>query len=46
MRKHLLWYVKNERDVTKLRVKIVEEPTLDGVLKLIEDFYATKEEME
>jgi len=46
MRKHLLWYVKNERDVTKLRVKIVEEPTLNGVLKLIEDFYAGKEEME
>lgn len=43
MRKHILWYVKNERDATKLRVKIVNEPTLDGVLDLLNDFYAKKE---
>ena len=46
MRKHILWYVKNERNATKLRVKIVNEPTLDGVVTLLEDFYANKEKYE
>lgn len=42
MRKHILWYVKNERNATKLKVDIVNEPTLNGVLKLLEDFYTSK----
>lgn len=46
MRKHILWYVKNERNATKLRVKIVNEPTLDGVVTLLEDFYTNKEKYE
>lgn len=45
MRKHILWYVKNERDATKLRVKIVNEPTLDGVIGLLEEFYENKQKM-
>lgn len=42
MRKHILWYVKNERNATRLKVEIVSEPTLDGVLKLLDDFYGNK----
>lgn len=42
MRKHILWYVKNERNATRLKVEIVSEPTLDGVLNLLDDFYASR----
>lgn len=40
MRKHILWYVRDERNVTKLRVKVVNEPKLDNVVKMIDDFYS------
>ena len=42
MRKHILWYLKNTKNATKLKVEIVKEPDLNKVLIMLEDIFKSE----
>lgn len=40
IRKHLLWYLKGEKNASQIKTFVCTEPNLDVVLKTLEDFFA------
>jgi len=42
MRKHILWYLKNIRNATKLKVEIVKEPDLNKVLCQLDEIFKSE----
>ena len=39
MRKHILWYLKGERNCSQVKAEVVKKTTISDVIKVLEDFY-------
>jgi len=39
IRKHLLWYLKGEKNASQIKLKVSTEPILDNAIKTLEEFF-------